>query len=215
MISSEALRFARRSKERAVRANRFDFTMCHVILFEREGHRIATVRTPIPDPDQALLAVRFGAEAWGAEAVAVICDTNYNKSDSGMLSPATGKPWQPGEMERILHAMGPDNPYVGEAIIVYRTTMDDIDAITLPYRIDRAHRTVKWEGSKTILAPGGSMPESITDSLAGDPAYPAALRLYETLTGQQAPDDAREVLDREALKRLRDLGYEVKWEAPP
>lgn len=213
-IPSQIIRLARRSKERAVRANRFDFMMCSVAIFERDGRRLATVRTPEPDRDQALLAVKLGAFGFSVDAVTTIMDVNFHKhdTDSSLLNPVTGEPWGPGDMQRILDEMGPDNPYVGEAVGVQRTTMDDAIAVNLPYKLDQRHRSVKWKEPHYDLTIGGGLVyEAITDYLATEGVLSQMEELYD-MDHALLPGDARERTDRVTVDLLRRLGYVVKMD---
>lgn len=214
-IPSQIIRLARRSKERAVRANRFDFMMCSVAIFERDGRRIATVRTPKPDRDQALLAVKLGAFGFSVDAVTTIMDVNFYKHDTdspNFLNPVTGEPWEPGDMQRILDEMGPDNPYVGEAVGVQRTTMDDAIAVNLPYKLDQRHRSVKWkEPHYDLTIGGGLVHEAITDYMATEGVLAQMEELYD-MDHALLPGDARERTDRATVDLLRRLGYVVKMD---
>lgn len=182
----------------------------------RDGAPVLAIFTPDVDRDQLLDAAWMTVPALKADRIVAVMDAHLTNQ---MENPATGKPWEPGEMQKACHEDGAcSTGVITDCLIINEVSRDgSYRMLTLPYHIDEAAKAagdqavaVHWQeqGDKDQVMDGENLQGLIPDVLRG---------AFERDTGLLSPPDDLEFTEAEDLAardaaciaRLAQDGYGV------
>ncbi len=167
----------------------------------------------------ALAAAQVAAVGFGCDAVAVTTETF---SAGVAVSPLTGKPWVPGEMQRVAEEHGGlDTGAVVEALVTLVVNRaGDVAGLSAPYRIERSVNalgvvsySVEWLPESMDDGHGDYWDGGLVKMLArfmNEPPVDALFARTGLSVGDfgLTPDQVRTHMDCAVVKRLLDSGFE-------
>lgn len=164
--------FVKSTKEKLVReaGPGIQDDICPIVVFERDGIQVAVCHAPQVDRDLGLAIASIGAPGYGADEMLFAVDAHYTTQP---LNPRTGKPWQPGEMQKACdHEGACDVGVTTDCLMVLTVNLaGEMRWMNVPYHVDKATRETHWLDTEFMpedLQLAGLVPDTLRDAMKRD-----------------------------------------------
>ncbi|HEU0130797.1 MAG TPA: hypothetical protein VFQ85_07380 [Mycobacteriales bacterium] len=170
----------------------------------RGGTVLAVVAAPALDVTLGLSAIGAAAVGYAADELVLSADAHLSHSGT---NPRTGRPWAPGEMQRLCDTEGAcDLGLLTNAMVsTWANRAGQLAMWTDPYHIDKTARTVTWTPSRAeqlaIEQPPFTLAGRIPDRLRDAMGAPTAV--------QQADGMSQPFADQVTTLLLLQRGFAV------